>query len=97
MGLTSPHMGRKINRMANRIAATLARELRGERGRQRLTQAQLAERSGVSYRAVVRLENAQRSATAEQLLALADALGVPATALLPDLAIVPAATTEGAA
>lgn len=92
-------MGRKIVRMATSIAATLAAELRGQRGRRRMTQAELARLSGVSYRAVIRLENAQRSATAEQLLALAEALGVPATALLPDLAIDPAAkaTTKGAA
>lgn len=83
--------------MANDIAATLAAELRGQRGRKRLTQAQLAERAGVAYRTVVRLENAQRSATAEQLLALAHALGVPATALLPDLAIDPTESAQGAA
>lgn len=90
-------MGRKINRMATSIAATLAAELRGQRGRRRLTQAQLAALSGVSYRSVVRLENAQRSATVEQLLALAEALDVPATALLPGLAINPATRSKGAA
>ncbi|MFD3431117.1 helix-turn-helix domain-containing protein [Nocardia fluminea] len=83
--------------MATSIAAIMAAELRGQRGRRRLTQAQLAALSGVSYRAVVRLENAQRSATVEQLLALADALDVPATALLPDLGVDPSTRSKGAA
>jgi transcriptional regulator with XRE-family HTH domain len=83
--------------MANTIAATLAAELRGQRHRRRLTQVELAERSGVAYKTLVRLENAQRRATAEQLLALAHALGVPATVLLPDLAIDPTESAQGAA
>lgn len=97
MGLTAPHMGRKISGMANTIAATLAAELRAQRHRRRWTQVELAERSGLAYKTVVRLENAQRRATAEQLLVLARTLGVPATALLPDLAIDPNESARGAA
>lgn len=83
--------------MATDYAARIAAGLRRERAGLRYSQNRLASMAGLSVNTITRLENAQRSATVEQLLKLANALGVPATALLPDLAIDPTDTAQGAA
>lgn len=53
-----------------------AANLRAERARKRLTQEQLAERSGVSVASVQNYERGATGVTQESACALADALGV---------------------
>ncbi|MFE3059077.1 helix-turn-helix domain-containing protein [Nocardia sp. NPDC059239] len=85
-GLTSLQLGRKMACVMINYAARIAAGLRAERARQRRTRKSIAAQSGLSVGTVGRLENGERSATVEQLMALASALDVPATALLPELA-----------
>lgn len=58
------------------IRVRLGAALRDCRARQRLTQEQLAERSGLSYKFIGEIERGRGNPTVETLSRLADALGV---------------------
>lgn len=58
---------------ANRAVAA---HLRAERARADLTQAQLAEKAGLSEITIYRIEKGQRTMQLSQLVAIADALNV---------------------
>lgn len=68
------------------MTARLGSELRAMRSRQRITQVELAALAGVHPSTVHRLETGDREAKVGQLLALATALDISATDLLPELA-----------
>lgn len=70
--------------MANSALAHFAAELRAARGRRRLTQAQLADLTGFSQKTIHRFESEQREPRLSQLIALADALAIPASTFLPE-------------
>lgn len=65
---------------ATRIVELLA----GERRRQGLTQQELADRSGVSVSAIRNAERRATSPSLDNLLALAEALGVTVELVLPE-------------
>jgi transcriptional regulator with XRE-family HTH domain len=69
-----------------KMTARLGSELRAMRSRQRITQVELAALAGVHPSTVHRLETGDREAKVGQLLALATALDISATDLLPELA-----------
>lgn len=64
----------------------IAANLRAARARSKITQAELAKRAGLSEITIFRFENEERSPNVEHLLAIAQALNIAATELLPDLA-----------
>jgi transcriptional regulator with XRE-family HTH domain len=68
--------------MKTTVRQRLAAELRAELARQQRAQAQLAEAIGVSQATVSRQLRGQGDFTAPQLVAAAEFLGVPLTALL---------------
>jgi transcriptional regulator with XRE-family HTH domain len=61
----------------------IAAEIRAEMARQNMTQRQLAERVGIIQQALQLRLSGARSFRAEELAAVATALGVPVTQLLP--------------
>jgi transcriptional regulator with XRE-family HTH domain len=63
------------------IAEVVAREVRGLRARQRLTQAQLAARAGVGENLIGELENGRANPTLSSLAKVAAGLGVEIGAL----------------
>jgi transcriptional regulator with XRE-family HTH domain len=70
------------------------RSLREERG---LTQQALARAAGIATDMVSRLENGHYSSPGlRTLLRIADGMGLPVSALLPDVQTVPHSTPEGA-
>ena len=70
--------------MATSATAHFAAELRAARGRRRLTRSQLAVKAGLSVNTIQRFENEQREPRIGQLIALADALALPAALFLPE-------------
>ena len=72
--------------MSDVAARALARSLRAERSRLRMTQTDLAERLGWSQQKVASLESGARRLYADELPDLALALGVPLAKLLDGLA-----------
>ena len=70
--------------MVNPALAHFAAELRDARGRRRLTQVELGSLSGVSHKTILRFENGQREPRLGQIVALAEALAIPASTLLPE-------------
>ena len=70
--------------MANPALAHFAAELRAARGRQRLTQLDLEALSGISHKTIARFENEQSDPRLGQMVALAEALSIPAGQFLPE-------------
>ena len=68
--------------MSKLICAHVARLLREERQRQKLSMNALAERSGLSRQMVSYIEQGKRNPTLDTLLRLTSALGVPSEKLL---------------
>ncbi len=66
------------------VRARLGKALRECRARQRLTQEQLAERSGLSYKFVGEIERGRGNPTIATLNRLADALGINIAALFAE-------------
>lgn len=65
-----------------RLAVALGGELRGIRGKRRLTQDQLAELTGIGKRTLVRIEVGDAPVRLEQIYRLCKALGVlPSTVI----------------
>ncbi|MBF6276995.1 helix-turn-helix domain-containing protein [Nocardia nova] len=62
--------------LVDKAHRAISDHLRAERARAGLTQAQLAEKSGLAEITIYRLEKNQRKMTLTQLFAIADALGV---------------------
>jgi transcriptional regulator with XRE-family HTH domain len=69
----------------SRFAAALVRNIRAERTRAGITQAQLAERMGWSEKTVARTEQGDRRLYFDEVPALCRALGVPLDRLLLDV------------
>lgn len=67
---------------ARRVA--IGRHLRELREQRNLSQSDLAEAAGLERKAVQRIETAAVIPSLERLLEIADALGLPASALLED-------------
>lgn len=59
------------------LAARIAAELTSERAYRRMTWPELAQRSGISERALHRYLNGTRDIKSEDLQAISEALGVP--------------------
>ncbi|EOM75552.1 XRE family transcriptional regulator [Rhodococcus rhodnii] len=70
--------------MTNSIRAALAAVIRTERGRHAITQTQIAYRSGFSRSTIRRIERGERAVTVDQLVAIADAIGVKPAELLEE-------------
>ena len=62
--------------------AALAATLRAERAAKRMTIDQLADRSGIPKRTLIRLINAERSLNIEHAVSLAEALDLPIEILI---------------
>ena len=58
------------------LSQAVSATLRAERAAAQMTQAELAERSGLGYQTVMRLEKGERSPSVSQLAALCSALGL---------------------
>jgi transcriptional regulator with XRE-family HTH domain len=70
--------------MAEDLARAIGAAVRGERARLHLSQADLAERLGMSTSSVARLERAERIIGVTELPELCEALGVTLDRLLQD-------------
>jgi transcriptional regulator with XRE-family HTH domain len=66
-----------------RFYAELGRRLRQARTTARLTQAELADRAGVTRAALANIERGEQRMAAHQLVAVAAALGIEPAVLLP--------------
>jgi transcriptional regulator with XRE-family HTH domain len=75
-------MGTNAREAGGLLNQALANEIRAERARQRLTQAQVYSEAGLPRSTYVRLEGGDRAIDVEQLNAVARALGVPAAVLV---------------
>lgn len=58
------------------VILAVARLLREERARQKLTLVEVGDRAGLHHVAVLRIENAERTPGLDTLLRLSDALGI---------------------
>jgi transcriptional regulator with XRE-family HTH domain len=67
------------------VRARLGAALRAARGRQRLTQEELAERSGLSYKFIGEIERGSGNPTIETIDRLAEALGVGVGSLFVEM------------
>lgn len=81
-------MGTNAREAGGLLNQALADEIRAERARQRLTQAQVIERSGVPRSTYVRMEAGTRAIDVVQLDRVAVAFGVSARELLERAEIV---------
>ena len=64
------------------LTAAIAATLRAERAAAQLTQHQLADKSGLGYQTVMRLEKCERSPSVGQLAALCSVFGIPMSELV---------------
>lgn len=64
------------------LSQAVSATLRAERAAARLTQTELAERSGLGYQTVMRLEKGERSPSVAQLAALCSVLGLSMSELV---------------
>ncbi len=76
-------MARTRTPTADTPAAEIARAVRAEMARRGITQETLADRLGLTQRAMSRRLTADTSFRAEELAAIAEVLGVPVDVLLP--------------
>lgn len=70
-------MGTNAREAGGPLNQALANEIRAERARQRLTQAQVIEKSGIPRSTYVRLEAGERVIDVQQLDKIAHAFGIP--------------------
>jgi transcriptional regulator with XRE-family HTH domain len=82
LGLRVPLSETYRRDVSDAVARAIARSLRAERSRLRLTQADLAERLGWSQQKVASIETGARRMYADELPDIALALGVPLAKLL---------------
>ncbi|WP_276137308.1 helix-turn-helix domain-containing protein [Rhodococcus sp. T2V] len=64
------------------VRRAIADEIRAERGRKRMSHADLIRRSGLSGATIATIEGAERDVELDQLEAIAGALGVTAVTLM---------------
>jgi transcriptional regulator with XRE-family HTH domain len=64
------------------IRRAIASEIRAERGRKNLSQADLIRLSGLSKSTIGRIENAERDVDIAQLVAIGDVLGIAPVTIL---------------
>lgn len=81
MDTPAPHSGRpNVMRARKAVAA----QLRSERARIDISQADLAKRADLATNTIRRIENEERAITLDQLVAICDVLGVPFTQFLDE-------------
>lgn len=74
--------GVDTNERLDELDVALGAELRGLRSKRGLSQRELAQRTGISERTIIRVESGERAMNIRQLYALCRALGIKPSRLI---------------